>query len=102
MKTGYKIVWTEHALEELTLTFSYLKTNFSNAEIARLAGKIESVLHNISIFPELHPTSTDSKNVRRAIVAKFNTMYYRVNIDKKQIEIISFFSNRQNDQDLKF
>jgi hypothetical protein len=34
------------------------------------------------------------KDVRRVIVAKLNTLYYRVN--GESIEIISFFSNRQN------
>ena len=34
------------------------------------------------------------KDVRRAVVLKFNTLYYRVN--ENNVEILSFFSNRQN------
>ena len=34
------------------------------------------------------------KDVRRAVVLKLNTLYYRVN--ENNVEILSFFSNRQN------
>ena len=101
MKSGYSIVWTDHALDKLAQTFEYLELNFSEAVISRVAKKIESTLHSISIFPTMYPVAFTQNEVRRAIVAKFNTVYYRVNVSKKQIEILSFFSNRQNDQNLK-
>ena len=101
MKSGYSIVWTDHALDELAQTFEYLELNFSDTEISRLAKKIESALHSISIFPTMYPAASTQDEARRAVVAKFNTVYYRVNVSKKQIEILSFFSNRQNDQNLK-
>lgn len=96
MKSDYKIAWTDHALEELGQTFQYLQLNFSEKEISRLANKIESVLRDISKYPE----SSQQKGVRRAVVAKFNTLYYRINVNKNQIEILSFFSNREDPQKL--
>jgi plasmid stabilization system protein ParE len=96
MKSGHRIVWTDNALDELRRTFHYLESNFSEKEINRLANKIESVLRNISKYPELYPETIERDGVRRAVVAKFNTMYYRVNISNDQIEILSFFSNRES------
>ncbi|HLA96157.1 MAG TPA: type II toxin-antitoxin system RelE/ParE family toxin [Pyrinomonadaceae bacterium] len=102
MKSGYRVAWTDHALEELSQTFKYLQLNFSEKEISRLAYKIESVISYISKYPKLYPESSQQKGVRRAVIAKFNTLYYRINANKHQIEILSFFSNREDPQKLEF
>jgi len=47
MKSGYKVLWTDHALEEFSQTFKYLELNFSEKEISRLAHQIESALRYI-------------------------------------------------------
>lgn len=93
MKNGYKVLWTDHALNELEKTIEYLEINFSEKELKRLAEKIESVTELISQNPKLFPKS-DKEGVYRVTILKFNTMYYRLHDDI--IEILSFFSNRQN------
>lgn len=93
MKNGYKILWTDHALEELKWTIEYLEINFTKKELSKLSKEIENVIYLISKNPKLFQESTIKKGVRKAVILKFNTMYYRVNNDS--IEIISFFSNRQ-------
>jgi len=95
MKTRYRILWTDHALTELSHTTEYLRLNFSDKEIHRLGREIESVLSYISQHPRAYPQSQQQAGVRRAVVAKFNNLYYRVDEEKMQIEILSFFSNRQ-------
>ena len=102
MKSGYKVFWTDHALEELGSTVQYLRLNFSEKEISRLANRIEAVVRSISTFPKLYPESSRQKGVRRAVVAKFNSLYYRVDTRKNEIEILSFFSNRQDPEKLEY
>lgn len=51
MKNGYKILGTDHALEELAQTFSYLEQFFSEKEIENLAQKIESTTELLSRDP---------------------------------------------------
>ena len=92
MKSGYKIQWTEFALDELDKTIEYLQENFTDKEIKKLASKIESVLELISINPFLFQKA-EGKEVYRAVILKYNTLYYR--IKEKDVEILSFFSNRQ-------
>jgi len=101
MKSGLKVVWTEHALDELRRTVQYLELNFSDKEIDRLAQKIETVIRSISRFPDLYPESVQQRGVRRATVTKFNNLYYRSNLERRQIEILSFFSNRQGEEKLE-
>jgi len=95
MKNGSKtIFWTNRAENDLAQTLQYLRDNFTDREISRLSENIESTLRIISKYPEIFPASTKRKNIRRVVILRFNTMYYRVRENK--IEILSFFSNRQD------
>ena len=94
MKSGYKIHWTANALEELNDTIIYLEENWTAKELNNLAINLEEKLILISQNPYLFQSSDFKKNIRRVIVLKYNTLYYRIKND--EIEIISFFSNRQN------
>ena len=92
MESGYKIQWTDFALKELADTYEYLELNFSKKELNKLSFEIERVLRLISKNPFLFPQS-EIKNVRRVVIKKFNTMYYRET--DSTIEILSFYSNRK-------
>ena len=100
MESGYRVAWTDHALDELNQTFQYLELNFSEKEIDYLAKTIESVLRNTSQHPKLYPESTQRAEVRRAVVTKHNTLYYRINKRHSRIEILSFFMNRESPDNL--
>ncbi|NJX15958.1 type II toxin-antitoxin system RelE/ParE family toxin [Tamlana crocina] len=93
MESGYKIFWTNHALKELASTYEYLETNFTKKELNKLSQEIEQVLELISKSPDLFPLS-ESQGVRKVVIKKFNTLYYREN--QATIEILSFFSNRKS------
>lgn len=93
MKNGYNISWTPNALNELEETIQYLQKNFSDKEIAKLARKIENFSEIISQNPYIFPKS-DQTNIHKVIILTFNTIYYR--IKDNNLEILSFFSNRQS------
>lgn len=93
MKSGYKIFWTEHAESELEETILYLQKDFSDREISKLLIKLEDTLELISQNPKIFPFS-DKKGIHKAVLLKYNSIYYReIN---NSVEILSFFSNRQN------
>ncbi len=98
MRNGYKILWTDHALIELAATVTYLDTNFSEKELAKLANEIEKTTRLISTNPFLFSETQTKTGVRRVNVARYNTLYYRIKNDT--VEILSFFSNRQNPDNL--
>ncbi len=94
MSGGYKILWSDHALAELKETIEYFDKYFSPKEIQNLASELEHTLQLISRYPELFQTSKKHKYLRRAVVAKYNNLYYQTSANS--IEIMSFFSNRQH------
>ncbi|HIB49119.1 MAG TPA: type II toxin-antitoxin system RelE/ParE family toxin [Flavobacteriaceae bacterium] len=99
MTSGYKILWTEHALSELEETIEYLRENWTDKELSNFSRELDHTIELISKSPELFQVSKKKKDVRRAVVAKLNNLYYRIN--KDSIEILSFFSNRQDPNKIK-
>lgn len=75
-------------------TIEYLEENWTEKELRTLAEGIEEKLVLISQNPNLFQASDNKKNIRRVVIQTYNTLYYR--FENEQIEIISFFSNRQN------
>ena len=59
-----------------------------------LAESIDEKLALISQNPNSFQISDYKKDIRRVVILTYNTLYYR--FENEQIEIISFFSNRQN------
>jgi plasmid stabilization system protein ParE len=94
MKNGYKILWTDFALKELEKTIKYLEKNWTEKELRNLAESIDEKLALISQNPNSFQISDYKKDIRRVVILTYNTLYYR--FENEQIEIISFFSNRQN------
>lgn len=98
MKSGYKVFWTPNAKKELMKTIDYLNLNFTEKEIIKLVQKIDSTIELISKNPNVFPKS-EFKNIHKTVILKFNTMYYQVKDDN--VEILSFFSNRQSPNNRK-
>ena len=94
MKSGYKILWTNHAISELEKTLEYLENNWTERELRTFSAKLDHTIELISKSPEIFPISLENKNIRKAVVEKYNNLYYRIN--QNSIEIISLFSNRKN------
>ena len=94
MKIGYRVLWTEQAVQELQQTIDYLEKNWTEKEIKKFVSKLDHTISLISKTPEIFPQSIEKKKMRKAVVEKYNNLYYRIHSD--QIEILSLFSNRQN------
>ena len=86
--------WTDNALNELRATYKYLEDNWSKKEIKSLSSEIERIINLISNNPRIFPVS-ETNNIRKTVIKKLNTVYYRV-MNNDRVEILSFFSNRQD------
>ncbi|WP_029038038.1 type II toxin-antitoxin system RelE/ParE family toxin [Salinimicrobium xinjiangense] len=99
MKSGYKIQWSNHALSELEDTIEYLEKNWTERELKNFSQELDHTIELISKNPELFQLSKKNNTVRRAVVARFNNLYYRQKNDA--VEILSLFSNRQDPEKIR-
>ena len=99
MESGYRILWSDHALSELKDTVEYLENHWTEKELRNFAAILDHTIELISKTPEIFPSSFKRENIRKAVVEKHNTLYYRVN--ENTIEILSLFSTYQNPDNIK-
>jgi plasmid stabilization system protein ParE len=48
MKSGYNILWTEHAISELKETINYLKAKWTERELRLFSAKLDHTIELIS------------------------------------------------------
>ena len=99
MKSGYRVLWTDHAISELKDTLEYLEINWTEKELINFSKELDHIIELISKNPELFQVSKKKKEVRRAVVARYNNLYFRTKNDT--VEILSLFSNRQDPDKIK-
>lgn len=82
------------------MILEYLQKNWDD-KIAQSFIEITSLsLSQISINPKQYPLIYKKKKIRKCVLTKHNTLYYR---DRKEsIDILRIFDNRQDPQKLIF
>ncbi|MCF8371166.1 MAG: type II toxin-antitoxin system RelE/ParE family toxin [Bacteroidales bacterium] len=94
MRSGYSIHWTDHALWELGKTISFLEEYWTKRELIKFTSDLEHTIELISKHPYIFQVSIEKEGIRKAGVARYNSLYYR--ITENTVEILSLFSNRQD------
>ncbi|MBV6647452.1 MAG: type II toxin-antitoxin system RelE/ParE family toxin, partial [Cyclobacteriaceae bacterium] len=68
-------------------------------QLQALSTAVEQKIKLISQNPYLFQVSNEHPEVRRAVVIKLNSIYFRIKED--QVEILSFYANRKDPEDRK-
>ncbi len=88
----------EYKLKELT---EYLSENWSYKVKKDFLAKLTAKIKQISLNPESCQKSMEFGGIYKCVVTKQTTFFYRVNFEKKEIEIITLFDTRQDPDKLK-
>jgi plasmid stabilization system protein ParE len=99
MTSGYKVIWSQRASRDLNGIQDYLESKWTEKEIRGFFRNLEKHLELIRENPKLYPAADKWKEVRRCVLSKQTSLYYR--IKSRTIEIITLFDNRQNPDKLK-
>lgn len=76
----------------------YLLENWSDKEASRFIELVDQCLSVISQNPKAF-IKTDYKNVRAGVVTPQITLYYKI-VDKNSVELVRFWNNFQNPQNI--
>jgi len=93
-----KVLWSPIAESDLRFTLFYLESNWNNAVVNQYLNKIDYLVNQITTNPEQFPLVNNKKKIRKCVVTKHNTIFYR---EKDEvIEILRIFDTRQNPKKL--
>lgn len=99
MKSGYKLFWSDSALDDLKGIIEYLEKNWTSKETKNFARKLDKRLELIVLNPRLFPQTSKRKNVRRSVLIRHTVIYYKT--EKNSVRIISLFDPRRNPKKLR-
>ncbi|TAF46609.1 MAG: type II toxin-antitoxin system RelE/ParE family toxin [Sphingobacteriales bacterium] len=93
------IVWSNNSKHDMLELVDYLISNWGNKVANDYIDIIENLVNQISIFPKLYPIIHTKFKIRKCVISKHNTIYYR---EKKGcIEIINVFDTQQHPEKTK-
>jgi len=99
MENTCKIIWSDEALINLKGIIDYLETRWTKNEIYKFSQLLDHQLNLIKNNPFLYPEYPKLKGLRKSVLSKQISIYYRV--IQKEVHIITLFDNRQNPKSLK-
>ena len=86
------IIWTDRAAYHTILIKKYLISNFTNKEVEHFYSLLQAFEITVCTFPDIYPKSAVRKNIRRAVISKLVSVYYRKR--KTKIEVVAILDNR--------
>ncbi len=95
-----QIIWSELAENDFSIILEYLYENWNVKIVNKFIDIVDQLIFQISKNPSQFPIINQSTNIRKCVITKHNSLYYRANKDK--IEILRIYDNRQNPNNLMF
>ena len=99
MTGSYKIIWSDESVKNLDSIITYLELNWTEKEVRKFLDLLNKRIHLISLNPLLFPSTPKSRGIRKSVLSKQTSIFYR--IAEQRVEILSIFDNRQNPDKLK-
>ncbi|HET8885938.1 MAG TPA: type II toxin-antitoxin system RelE/ParE family toxin [Salinimicrobium sp.] len=94
-----KIVVSKIAERKLEILFGYLMENWSAKVKSDFIRKLDKNILLIKSQPEIFPKSEKNPDLRKCVVTKQTTLFFK--FDEHKINILTIFDNRQNPDKLK-
>ncbi|XCF07011.1 type II toxin-antitoxin system RelE/ParE family toxin [Tamlana crocina] len=89
-----KVVISKTAEKKLEKLFEYLIAEWSDKVKREFVEKLDSSIEIVKNQPEIFPESKKGKGLRKCVITKQTTLYYRYN--SKRINIVTIFDTRQH------
>lgn len=95
-----EIIWSPLAEQDLGNILEYLAENWNQKVTVHFLNKIDLATNQIAKIPNQFPIINKKLQVRKCVVTKQNTLFYRY--IEKRIEILRLFDTRQDPKKLRF
>jgi len=94
------IIWSPRSEQDFENILEYLVNNWDGSVALKFIDLVDILLVQVSINPRQFPLVHKKLNVRKCVISKHNTLYYRNR--RNYIELLRIYDNRQDPNSLKF
>ena len=94
------VKWSSQADNDFAKILEYLENRWNNNVCSKFINKVDFCLELIQRNPLQFPLINPDLQIRRCVVAKHNTLYYRET--EFRIEVLRLYDTRQNPDSLLF
>ena len=95
-----KIIWSPASVNDFENILEYLSKEWDVSVANRFLDIIDSLLLHISINPRQYPAIHKNPTIRKCVVTKHSTLFYREK--KDHIDLLRIYDTRQDQEKLKF
>ena len=91
------IIWTKEAeVQYNNILLFWAENNDTPTYAIRLNQQVDSVLQTLLDFPKIGTICIKEKNIRRIVILRNFSLYYRIIESSNEIQVIAFLDNRSN------
>ena len=94
-----EIIWSPASEKDFVIILDYLIERWSENVVSKFINKVDDNINLICENPKIFPVINKEMKIRKSVITKQNTLFYR-EIDGK-VEIVRLFNTRQNPKKLK-
>ena len=95
-----QVVWSPLSESDFSKILEYLNENWDEKVTNQFIDLIENILEQISINPRQFPVIYKKEKIRKCVLTKHNSMFYRDS--KTQVDILRIYDTRQDPNTLTF
>ena len=95
-----QIIWSPLAESDFAQILDYLDIKWEKKVAAHFIELTENLINQISLNPRQFPICYKRKNVRKCVLTKHNTLFYRDT--RSSIQILRIYDTRQDPDTLTF
>lgn len=95
-----QIIWSPASEHEFAEILNYLNLKWDSKVVNQFIDRLDQSIRLIGFNPKLFPLINKDLGIRKCVITKHNTLYYRHS--ETIIEIVRIFDNRQDPDKLVF
>ena len=95
-----QIIWSPLAEFDFANLLVYLDKKWERKVASNFIDLTENILNQISLNPKQYPICYKRKKVRKCVLTKHNTLFYRDT--RSRVEVLRIYDSRQDSDTLTF
>lgn len=96
-----EIIWTKLAKITYVEILENLNLRWTKKEMKSFKDLTNDLLENVKKNEIIHPYINNNLGIRKAVIHKNVSLFYKVDSTNNKIYLVTFFNNRMNPKNLK-